>query len=238
MTLFIYFTILFILFGSLASFFMVVGHRTVHQQSFIYGRSKCDNCQKQIPNLALIPVVGYLLSHGKCAYCQKPVASIYPLSEAYFAIFSICFHLLFPNPIQLFYMSFFAILLMMAAADWAEHLIPDRFQFLLLSVVFLYHFLIDSRNFINYLPFTLFIFLLLLSLNHIYKHGIGGGDIKTLTILAFAFGPYKTTLLLLIASGLAMVHIFYYAFRNEPTPKGFPFLPYLFFAYPIIFYIL
>uniref|UniRef100_UPI00242EADA8 prepilin peptidase n=1 Tax=Aerococcus urinaeequi TaxID=51665 RepID=UPI00242EADA8 len=66
MILFVYYSILLALFASLASFFMVVGSRTVLGQSFIRGRSKCDNCQVTISPLALIPIIGYGLSAGKC----------------------------------------------------------------------------------------------------------------------------------------------------------------------------
>ena len=238
MILFVYYTILFFLFASLGSFFMVIGSRTVLKQSFIHGRSKCDHCQETISPLALMPVLGYFIASGKCQRCQQNIPSIYPLCEGFFAILSLLLFKEYHIDIALYLFIIFAILLCMTSADLALHIIPDRFQIILLTLVIIYLYQNAHIGFLTHSIFALLIFTTLITCNYLLHQGIGGGDIKTLTILALFHGPLSFSYLLICASGLAICHIFYLKIKHDNLPSGLPFLPYLFFAYPIIFYIL
>lgn len=238
MTYYLFFLVSGLAFASFASFLMVVGSRTVKQQSFVHGRSKCDHCQQQIPAIHLFPIIGYILTKGKCHFCHQHIPAIYPLSEGYFAL--ICLWMIFaiPSPNQFFYLAYFAILLMMMAADLQAQWIPDRFQLLLFIAV-----IIDIANLplsfmMSHLIFASFIGCILITMNYIVKQGIGGGDIKTISILALAFGPLPLTWLVLTSSGLALLHIAYLRFVMNKEPRGLPFLPYLFFSFPIILFVL
>lgn len=235
---FVYYTILLVLFASLASFFMVVGSRTVLGQSFIHGRSKCDNCQVPISPFALIPIIGYGLSTGKCQTCRQPISLIYPLSEGFFAIFSFLFFLNHSTETAILLFLIFTILLIMTSADLALHIIPDRFQVILLLAVLNYLYRNPDLARLTHITFSLLVLTTLITTNYLLHQGIGGGDIKTLVVLALMLGPLNFSYLLLIASGLALCHIFYLKIRHTNLPTGLPFIPYLFFAYPIIFYIL
>ncbi|WP_290490595.1 MULTISPECIES: prepilin peptidase [unclassified Aerococcus] len=235
---FVYYTILLVFFASLASFFMVVGSRTVLGQSFIHGRSKCDNCQVPISPFALIPIIGYGLSTGKCQTCRQPISLIYPLSEGFFAIFSFLFFLNHSTETAILLFLIFTILLIMTSADLALHIIPDRFQVILLLAVLNYLYRNPDLAGLTHITFSLLVLTTLITTNYLLHQGIGGGDIKTLVVLALMLGPLKFSYLLLIASGLALCHIFYLKIRHTSLPNGLPFIPYLFFAYPIIFYIL
>ncbi|RPA60887.1 prepilin peptidase [Aerococcus agrisoli] len=234
----LYYTILGLLFACLASFFMVVGARTVQNQSFIMGRSHCDHCQRPIPPLALIPILGYLLSNGRCQSCQHSIPIKYPICEAYFAIFSLILFMTFSLSESVFYIIYFAILTIMAASDWSDQWIPDRFQVLLLLFVIGQFSLNPSGRILTHSLFAVGICLLFILLNFRFTNGIGGGDIKTITILALALGPYQTAWLLFVATSFILCHIIIDKYRGRPLAKGFPFLPYIFFAYPLIFYIL
>lgn len=238
MILFVYYTILFFLFASLGSFFMVIGSRTVLKQSFIHGRSKCDHCQETISPLALMPVLGYFIASGKCQRCQQNIPSIYPLCEGFFAILSLLLFKEYHIDIALYLFIIFAILLCMTSADLALHIIPDRFQVMLSVLVIIYYYRHPDLSIGSHILFALLITTTLITSNYILHQGIGGGDIKSLAILAVFLGPLPFSYLLLVASGLALCHIFYLRIRQFNTPKGLPFIPYIFFAYPIIFYIL
>lgn len=235
---FIYYTILLVLFASLASFFMVIGSRTVLGQSFIHGRSKCDNCQIPISPLALIPIIGYGLSAGKCRTCRQSISFIYPFCEGFFAIFSFLFFLNYPTITAILLCMIFAILLIMASADLALQIIPDRFQVILLLVVIYYLYRNPHLARLTHITFSLLVLTTLITTNYLFHQGIGGGDVKTLAVLALMLGPLTFSYLLLIASSLALCHICYVKIKNVNLPTGLPFIPYLFFAYPIIFYIL
>jgi prepilin signal peptidase PulO-like enzyme (type II secretory pathway) len=234
----LYYAILGLLFACFASFFMVVGARTVQNQSFIIGRSHCDHCQTSIPTYALIPVLGYLLSKGRCDHCQQCIPIKYPICEGYFAIFSLILYITHPLADAVFLISYFAILTIMAASDWTDQWIPDRFQILLLFFVVGQFSVHPSGRILTHSLFAVGIGLLFLLLNLHFTNGIGGGDIKTISILALALGPYQTAWLLFLATSFILCHIIVLKYRGYPLPRGFPFLPYLFFAYPLIFYIL
>lgn len=235
---FVYYTILLVLFASLASFFMVVGSRTVLGQSFIHGRSKCDNCHVPISPLALIPIIGYGLLTGKCQTCRQPIPLIYPLSEGFFAIFSFLFFLHHTTETAILLFLIFTTLLIMTSADLALQIIPDRFQVILLLVVIYYLYRNPHLALLTHVTFSLLVFATLITCNYLLHQGIGGGDVKTLAVLALMLGPLTFSYLLLIASGLALCHISYLKIKNVNPPTGLPFIPYLFFAYPIVFYIL
>ena len=238
MILFVYYSILLALFASLASFFMVVGSRTVLGQSFIRGRSKCDNCQVTLSPLALIPIIGYGLSAGKCQTCRQSIPFIYPFCEGFFAIFSFLFFLNHPTVTAILLCMIFATLLIMTSADLALQIIPDRFQVILLLVVIYYLYRNPHLALLTHVTFSLLVFTTLITCNYLLHQSIGGGDVKTLAVLALMLGPLTFSYLLLIASGLALCHICYVKIKNVNPPTGLPFIPYLFFAYPIVFYIL
>ena len=84
---------LFFLGCTLGSFIGLVVARLPHQLrwrdeykenwNIVFPRSQCDHCENKIVWYALIPVLGYLLSLGKCKYCAKRVPFIYPLTEMF-----------------------------------------------------------------------------------------------------------------------------------------------------------
>ena len=63
-----------------ASGLMCYVWRTRHCQS-LGGRSKCDWCQVKLPLKALIPVIGFFITRGKCGDCGREVPYYSLLSE-------------------------------------------------------------------------------------------------------------------------------------------------------------
>lgn len=45
------------------------------------GGSKCPHCQSTLPWYRLIPLVSWLISHGRCHQCKTPISPRYPLIE-------------------------------------------------------------------------------------------------------------------------------------------------------------
>jgi len=74
--------LLFVLFGlAIGSFLNVVIYRSVHDESFVSGRSKCPHCKKQIEWYDNIPVISFLILRQKCRHCKKPISWTYPAIE-------------------------------------------------------------------------------------------------------------------------------------------------------------
>lgn len=71
-----------VLFGlTIGSFLNVLIYRSVHDESFVYGRSKCPHCKKQINWYDNIPLFSFVLLRGKCRRCHKPISWTYPAIE-------------------------------------------------------------------------------------------------------------------------------------------------------------
>lgn len=61
-----------VMFGSAANALI---DRLPRKESWVSGRSKCDECGHPLGFFDLIPVVSYLLLGGKCRYCSKKIKS-------------------------------------------------------------------------------------------------------------------------------------------------------------------
>lgn len=51
-------------------------------QTWVYGRSHCDACKKDLTWDQLIPVISFIIFSGKCKMCQTKISWIYPVSES------------------------------------------------------------------------------------------------------------------------------------------------------------
>ncbi len=72
-----------VLFGAaVGSFLNVVIYRLPKGRSLIFPRSRCPHCDHAIPAWANLPVLSYLLLHGRCHHCQGSISPRYPLVEA------------------------------------------------------------------------------------------------------------------------------------------------------------
>lgn len=213
-----------------ASFFMVVGQRSVKEENFLTGRSHCDYCQKTIPWPYLLPMIGYLLSRGNCQHCGHKVSIIYPLGELTFGlgVLIISSYSIFPSR-DLFV---FSLLFIMAAADLVDHWVPDYLQVILL--VGLFSLCLFKGLSFNYLTTGLALFAFFL-LNHCFKNGLGGADIKTMLILLLCYPLTFTLVILQLACLLALIVLLYLNFWRRSTVRGLAFFPFLYWAFPLTF---
>ena len=65
----------------MGSFVGVIFFRIPKNISFWSGRSKCDNCGRQIYWYDNIPLLSHIVLWGKCRSCRKKIDIIYPLTE-------------------------------------------------------------------------------------------------------------------------------------------------------------
>ena len=66
---------------AIGSFLNVVIYRVPRHESIIRPRSACPSCHTPILERDNIPVVSWLLLHGKCRSCQNPISARYPIIE-------------------------------------------------------------------------------------------------------------------------------------------------------------
>ncbi|MDO4714562.1 MAG: prepilin peptidase [bacterium] len=72
------------MFGSFGSVILSRwGESTTLQQasSILRGRSACPHCKHRLSAWDLVPLLSFLLQGGKCRYCHKPIARLYPILE-------------------------------------------------------------------------------------------------------------------------------------------------------------
>lgn len=74
-------SILFMLGAVLGSFLNVVISRSVAGESWVWGRSHCDQCRRQIAWYDNIPLLSYLWLRARCRYCRKSIALTHPVVE-------------------------------------------------------------------------------------------------------------------------------------------------------------
>ena len=63
------------------SFLATVAHRLPRGRSAAAGRSACPSCGHSLGLADLVPIAGYLIRRGRCAYCGTPIPRAYPLIE-------------------------------------------------------------------------------------------------------------------------------------------------------------
>ncbi|WP_054725338.1 prepilin peptidase [Paucilactobacillus hokkaidonensis] len=80
--------ILYFVYGAcLASFLTLCAARIVTHQSIIVPRSHCDQCNRQLRNWQLIPILGYIMQHGRCHFCHKLISAFSTINEIALGLF-------------------------------------------------------------------------------------------------------------------------------------------------------
>jgi leader peptidase (prepilin peptidase)/N-methyltransferase len=109
------------------SFLNVVIHRVPKRESVVRPRSRCPACGAQIADRDNVPVVSWLLLHGRCRSCEEPIPARYPLVElataALFAAAAVRFGATWQLPA---FCIFFASLLAVSVIDLDLFIIPNR----------------------------------------------------------------------------------------------------------------
>ncbi|MBV9043043.1 MAG: prepilin peptidase [Acidimicrobiia bacterium] len=112
---------------AVGSFLNVVIYRVPRKESVVHPRSRCPGCGTQLAERDNIPVVSWVLLHGKCRTCGEPISARYPLVElltaALFVTAALRFGLDWVLPA---YLIFFASLVAITFIDLEHYIIPNR----------------------------------------------------------------------------------------------------------------
>jgi len=63
--------------------------RRLEGKSFLFLRSCCDACGRQLELRDLVPILSWLLRAGRCRHCSAPIARLYPSVEAGFLLMAL-----------------------------------------------------------------------------------------------------------------------------------------------------
>lgn len=141
---------LFTIGAAIGSFLNVVIYRSITEESWVTGRSKCEDCGYQLSWFDNVPILSFLWLRGRCRKCRKPIGLIHPVVEflcgALFVWWywggTLLFFRLTQQPFQLvqpaFWLGVGVLLLMVVVADLSYLIIPDMAVGLLLLTTVIY----------------------------------------------------------------------------------------------------
>lgn len=188
-------TIIFIIGTIFGSFYNVVGYRLPKGQSIIYPASHCPNCNHKLTFIELIPIISYIIQHGKCKNCQQKISPFYPIFEALTGILFVMAYLSFGFTFKLIIaLTFISMMIIITVSDYNYLIISDEVLIvfgliLLVEIICINGLTAGINSLINGSLAFITMFLLKKFGDFIFKkESMGGGDIK----LMFIFGMVLT----------------------------------------------
>ncbi len=179
-------------------------------ESILTPRSHCRHCRRAIPAFDNLPILSWLVLHGRCRHCDQKISRQYPLVEAATgALFAACVWHTGLHWQTLLDATMIFLLLGLAVMDAQTFLLPDAFTLGGLGTAFALRVLQPSLSQrISVAKHTalaaLAAALLLLLTRWLYrwlrKHdGMGLGDVKLLAMIAAFLGLPLALLTLFLA---------------------------------------
>lgn len=121
-----------IIFGTLGgliggSFLNVVAYRLPIGESLAVPGSRCPSCGTPIKPYDNIPVLGWLMLHGRCRSCRTAISARYPLVEALTAALAVAVVLVKHSPRDIALgLVLVAVLVAVALIDLDKRIIPNK----------------------------------------------------------------------------------------------------------------
>jgi len=223
----------------IGSFINSLIYRMENNLSFIWSRSFCPNCFKNLGFWDLIPVLSFLFLKGKCRYCKKPISFQYPLVEILTGFIFLLVFSHFKNIdilTLIFYLITACFLIIVFVYDLKHYIIPDKIVFPAIGIVFLYRIFeflkfgfINSEIFFNFLiaaflSSTFFLIIFLISKGE----WMGFGDVKLIFLIGLFLG-FPSILVALFSSFVfgAIIGIVLIFLKKKSFESQIPFGPFL-----------
>lgn len=169
------------------SFVNVVAARVPLRLSVSKPRSRCGECGSQIGARDNIPIISWVLLHGRCRNCDARISPLYPAVEAVTAALVAACVLVFGATAYAALASFFCIVLVtLSAADLRYRLVPNRIVLPAAAIVLVAHTAIDPSVEWVLAALGASAFLLVAALVH--PKGLGMGDVKLALLLGAMLG--------------------------------------------------
>lgn len=201
----LYFTIIYFLFGiSIGSFLNVCIWRIPKKFPIANDRSMCPCCQHKLKAIDLVPILSWVFLKGKCRYCKSSIAFRYPLIELLTGIlYVLSFRHFGLTWNSVLFCLFASLLIVGAGIDYDYTYIPDTIHLCLFVIAVLSHLIGNPVSIKCSLAGGLLVGGFMLILSYLTHGGIGGGDIKLLTVTGFYLGLSRNIFAFFLAYSLA-----------------------------------
>lgn len=187
------------------SFLNVCIYRLAKNESVVYPRSHCPKCWTKLGFWDLIPVLSYVMLHGRCRYCNNKFSARYAFVELLTAYMFFLAYMHCGLTLKLFvFLYLLSVFIVITFIDFDWQIIPDQITLngiilgLLLSIILWSRPDTDNLSFYTSLNDSIWGILsgggILLSIAVLSGGGMGGGDVK-LAALIGSFLGWKITLL-------------------------------------------
>ncbi|WP_002149667.1 prepilin peptidase [Bacillus cereus] len=197
------FTYLYVLLTGMVfgSFFMVIAMRVPVGESIITPRSYCHYCNYTLKSKELIPIISFSLQKGRCTSCKRKISSLYIIFEFVTgSLFVLTVYIIGIERELIIILSLFSLLLIISVTDLVYMLIPNRILIWFGLLLILECIFVPLVTWIDGLAGSGTIFILLYCMQRIYPDGLGGGDVKLLSLLGFIVGVKGVFITLFLAS--------------------------------------
>jgi leader peptidase (prepilin peptidase)/N-methyltransferase len=197
-------------------------------------RSQCPYCQHPIRNCDNIPLISFIILCGKCRDCGGKISWRYPLVELITALLALLLFLKFGLTLNfLIFFIFTAVLIVITFIDLDHQIIPDVLTLPGIPIFFLLAIFVVKIPWLEALIGLLIGGGVLFAIAFVYelitkREGMGGGDIKLLTMIGGFLG-WKSLIFVLLFSSFsgAIVGITAMIIKRQDMKYAVPFGPFL-----------
>ena len=212
--------LVFILGTMVGSFLNVCIARIPNEESVIHPPSHCPKCKAAIPFYCNIPLLSYVLLHGRCRSCSERISPRYFIVELLMGLLSVALYYRFGLSYEFFVgFVFVAGMIVISVIDLDVRIVPDVISLPGIVLGFFFsvvgYFFVGATDEVISTPVGSLIGILagggfLLATAWLYEkftgvEGMGGGDIKLLAMIGAFLGWPSIPVTLFIASVLGSV---------------------------------
>jgi leader peptidase (prepilin peptidase) / N-methyltransferase len=184
------------LFGAIIGSFLnvVILRLPAENGSIVFPASHCPRCKTPLSWTDNIPLLSYLLLHGRCRYCHDPISLQYPVVELLMSLLTASLVYRFGFTVTAAgYLLFCAALLIIIWIDIYHQIIPDVISLPGIGIGLFFSFF---NSFVNWRDALIGLLAgggILYAIALIYyllrkQEGMGGGDIKLLAMIGAFLG--------------------------------------------------
>ena len=190
----------------IGSFLNVVIHRVPLKRSIVHPGSACPKCGHPVRPWDNIPVLSWLLLRGRCRDCKTPIPPRYPLVEALTGLLFAGTAMLVTDPLALgFALAFVAAMVVVTFIDLDHMIIPDVITLpgtlIALGAAFLGAGVEPKQALLGVLVGGGGLFAVAAGYRAATgRDGLGGGDVKLLSLVGAFLGPVGAFLTIMVGS--------------------------------------